>query len=141
MAMEEFEKYLSTQGRRNIKQILLCAKCYGHILKTKYAREFLTISAPKRHHAMEALTALSKYQGGYDQWRLIKERYQLKWSDNDSLDIFRSIVDAKNEYSALISWLKKVCQQIQRDYANILLYDLLVGLRPAEACQSIRWFI
>lgn len=32
---------------------------------------------------------------------------------------------------------KKVCQQIPRGYANILLYDTLVGLRPAEACQSI----
>ena len=86
---------------------------------------------------MEALAALSKYPGCYDEWRLIKERYQLKWLDKDSLDLFKSIIDAKSEYSSMVSWLKEICQKIPKDYANILLYDVLIGLRPTEACQSI----
>jgi hypothetical protein len=49
--------------------------------------------------------------------------------NKDELDIFKSIMDAKNEYSALLRWLKIVCEQIPRDYANILPYTL-VRLRP-----------
>jgi hypothetical protein len=136
-SIEEFRRYLVTQGRRNTKQILICCKRYGYILQTNNASELLTISPARRHHAMEALAALAKYQGRYDQWLLIKQRYQLKWSDKDSLDIFKSIIDANNEYSAMVSWLKGVCQAVPKGYANILLYDTLVGLRPAEACDSI----
>jgi hypothetical protein len=37
----------------------------------------------------------------------------------------------------MLSWLKSVIAQIPKPYANILIYNTLTGLRPAEACQSI----
>jgi hypothetical protein len=51
---------------------------------------------------MEGLRALAKYRGQYDPWKQIKERYQLKWSDKDGLDVFMSIMDAKKHYSSMM---------------------------------------
>lgn len=50
---------------------------------------------------------LSKYQCKYNTWKEIKEKYQLKWTSPDSLEVFQSIFnnDEKN-YSAMLSWLK-----------------------------------
>jgi hypothetical protein len=61
-----FKQYLLAQGKRNLKKILLNAAKYGHILKTGDASEILTFSSTKRHHIMEALVCLSKYQGTYN---------------------------------------------------------------------------
>jgi intergrase/recombinase len=132
-----FRQYLLAQGKRNLKGILIYARNYGRVLDTEDASELLTISSSKRRHAMEALAALSKYRGCYNQWKQLTERYQLKWSDKDSFDAFVSIMDEKNSYSAMIGWLKEVYQKIPTGYANILMYATLVGLRPNEACQSI----
>ncbi|MFL6526073.1 MAG: hypothetical protein ACJ70Q_08020 [Nitrososphaera sp.] len=132
-----FRKYLLAQGKRNWKQILLKATKHGHILETKDASEILTFSNTKRRHVMEALICLSKYQGTYNIWKEIKEKYQLKWTSPDSLEVFKSIINNEKNYSAMLIWLKNTIAQIPKPYANILIYATLTGLRPAEACQSI----
>ena len=86
---------------------------------------------------MEALVCLSKYQGTYTTWKEIKEKYQLKWTSPDSLEVFQSIINNEKNYSAMLNWLKNTTAQIQMPYANILIYATLTGLRPAEARKSI----
>jgi Archaeal phage integrase len=132
-----FKQYLPAQRKRNWKQILLKAAKHGHILETGDASEILTFSSTKRRHVMEALVCLSKYQGTYNTWKEIKEKYQLKWTSPDSLEVFQSIFNNEKNYSAMLSWLKNAIAQIPKPYANILIYNTLTGLRPAEACQSI----
>jgi Archaeal phage integrase len=132
-----FKQYLLAQRKRNLKQILLKAAKHGHILETGDASEILTFSNTKRRHVMEALVCLSKYQGTYNTWKEIKEKYQLKWTSPDSLEVFQSIFNNEKNYSSMLSWLKNVIAQIPKPYANILIYNTLTGLRPAEACQSI----
>jgi hypothetical protein len=102
-----FRQYLLAQRKRNLKQIILKAAKHGHILKTGDASEILTFSNTKRRRIMEALVCLSKYQCKYNTWKEIKEKYQLKWTSPDSLEVFQSIFnnDEKN-YSAMLSWLK-----------------------------------
>jgi hypothetical protein len=123
--------------KRNLKQIILKASKHGHILQTGDASEILTFSNTKRRHVMEALVCLSKYQGTYNTWKDIKEKYQLKWTSPDSLEVFQSLFNNEKNYSAMLSWLKNAIVQIPKPYANILIYNTLTGLRPAEACQSI----
>lgn len=86
---------------------------------------------------MEALVCLSKYQGTYNTWKEIKEKYQLKWTSPDGLEVFQSIFDNEKNYSSILSWLKNTIAQIPKSYASILIYNTLTGLRPTEACQSI----
>jgi hypothetical protein len=92
---------LLAQGKRNWKQILQKAAKHGHILETKDASEILTSSNTKRRHVMEALVCLSKYQGTYNTWKEIKEKYQLKWTSPDSLEVFQSIIN--NEKTILLA--------------------------------------
>jgi hypothetical protein len=132
-----FKQYLLSQRKRNWKQILLKSTKHGHILRTGDASEILTFSNTKRRHIMEALVCLSKYQGTYNTWKEIKEKYQLKWTSPDGLEVFQSIFNNEKNYSSMLSWLKSVIAQIPEPYAKILIYNTLTGLRPAEACQSI----
>ncbi len=132
-----FKQYLLAQRKRNWKQILQKATKHGHILETEDASEILGFSNTKRRHIMEALVCLSKYQGTYNTWKEIKEKYQLKWTSPDGLEVFQSIFDNEKNYSSMLSWLKNAIAQIPKPYANILIYNTLTGLRPAEACHSI----
>jgi hypothetical protein len=133
--VDGFKQYLLTQRKRNWKQILLKATKHGHILETRNASEILTFSNTKRRHVMEALVCLSKYQGTYNAWKEIKEKYQLKWTSPDSLEVFQSIINNEKNYSAMVNWLENTIAQIPKPYANILIYNTLTGLRPTEACH------
>ncbi len=102
------------------------------------AHELLTLSNDKRMHAMKALAALSKYLGCYDLWKSIIERYQLKWSNEDAVQVFQNITNADHDFSSMVKWLKDALTKLPQRYGNILLFDALTGLRPEEAIQSIK---
>jgi hypothetical protein len=83
-----FVEWLQSQGKRHwtIKYTKNYAIKYGHILDTGDASALTALSPCNKQHAMSALAALSKYQGRYNQWLAIHERYNLKWSSgNNSL--------------------------------------------------------
>jgi hypothetical protein len=102
------------------------------------AQELLTLSNDKRIHAMKALAALSKYLGCYGLWKSIFERYQLKWSNEDAVQVFQNIVDADHDFSSMLKWLKDALTKLPQSYGNVLLFNALTGLRPEEAIQSIK---
>ena len=87
---------------------------------------------------MKALAALSKYLGCYNKWRDIKDRYQIKWSNGDSLETFSMFTNGEQNYAAMIEWLKNCCSKLSSHYSNILLFNTLTGLRPDEACKAIQ---
>jgi hypothetical protein len=63
-----FESYLKAQNKRNVKQIMCYAQRYHGVLDTGDASVLVKLSSGAvRRHAMEALTALSKYSGSYDK--------------------------------------------------------------------------
>ena len=73
-----------------------------------------------------------------DRWNNIRERYQLKWSNNeDSLQAFKNMTNPDRSYESMISWLKNTVSQLSTSYGNILLYNVLTGLRPNEACLCL----
>jgi hypothetical protein len=47
--LQGFKEYLVAQKRRNVQQLVLCAKRYDQILQTGDASKLLTISGPMRH--------------------------------------------------------------------------------------------
>jgi hypothetical protein len=87
---------------------------------------------------MKALATLSKYLGCYNKWKDIKERYQLKWSNGDSLETFDMFMSGEQNYTSMINWLKNCCSKLSASYSNILLFNTLTGLRPDEACKAIQ---
>ena len=88
---------------------------------------------------MKALAALSKYLGYYDKWKNIIQRYQLKWSSEDTFETFNNVMmNNEQNYTSMMDWLKNSCSKLSSHYSNILLFNTLTGLRPDEACKAIQ---
>jgi hypothetical protein len=135
----KFQIYLSkTCSKYTCKARLLYSKRYSHILEESNGQDLVTLSNDNRLHAMKALSSLSKYMGCYDSWKDIVQRYQLKWSTEDSVQTFQNISNAHKDLSSMIAWVKEMHFQLPKSYGNILIFDTLTGLRPQEACESIR---
>src|ERR687895_2939927 len=95
----KFQEYLLTNhNKHTAKARLLYSKKYYHVLTEANAQELLTLSNDKRMHAMKALAALSKDLGCYDLWKDIIERYQLKWSNEDALQVFQNITNVDHDF-------------------------------------------
>lgn len=117
---------------------------YYKVLTIGDASEIMVLSFDKRIHIMKSLATFSKFLGCYDQWKKIVEKYQLRWADSGNgaasskgLEVFQNIY-GKNNFTEMISQLKGAYSRLDEKYASILLYCTLTGLRPAEACASIR---
>src|SRR5215211_346485 len=136
---DKFYDYLLQNHSKHAAKVRLsyCKKYYP-VLKEANAQELLTLSSGKRIHAMKSLAALSKYLGCYDEWKKIRERFQLKWSDDeDSLQTFKNMTNPQKDYQSMTNWLMNAMSRLPKRYSNILLYNALAGLRPDEACKSV----
>jgi intergrase/recombinase len=131
------KSYRKSSVRCSVRCRLLYAKKYFTVLKIENAQSILVLPNDKRFQVMKSLAILSKYMGCYDKWKEIKERYQLKWSDDDSIQVFQNLTNQESNYSSMLKWIKKICYQLPSHYTNILIYCTLTGLRPTEAFSSI----
>jgi intergrase/recombinase len=133
-----FEEYLKKSYRKSsLRCRILYAKQYYHVIIEENARDIIGLSHNKKLQIMKSLAILAKYLGCYDRWKTIKERYQLKWSNEDSIEIFQNLTNQEKNYSSMLKWVKNTCKIIPAHYANILIYSVLTGLRPTEVLSSI----
>jgi hypothetical protein len=136
---DRFKEYLkATHREKSVVCRLSYAKKYYHILMNGNAIDIQSISNDKRLQVMKSLSILSKFMGCYDKWKDIKDRYQLKWSNDNSVYTFKKIINEDNSFNNLLEWLKNTSSDISETHRNILFYCTLTGLRAEEACQSIR---
>ena len=108
------------------------------MLLEENAIDLLHLPNDKRIHVMKSLSNLAKFLGYYNKWKLIIERYQLKWSNENGIETFNKILSGKNDYSSMLNWLKQAYKTLPERYGNALLFNSLTGLRPTEACESIK---
>ena len=135
---QRYEEFLKNNyDKKTIYDRLSYAKRYGHVLIESNAQDLLTLDLEKQKHAMKALAVLSKFLGCYDSWKSIKENYQLKWSNGDSLKYFENFFDGGKSYTVMMEWLTKTCSNLPEQYGSVLKYCTLTGLRAEEACRSI----
>ena len=92
---QQFHNFLlQRMNERSAEDRLRYAKQFAHILDMNNAYNLLQSSADKRIHAMKALSCLAKYTGRYDQFLLLRQRYNLKWSTGtEKLDAFECFFD------------------------------------------------
>jgi hypothetical protein len=75
---------------------------------------------------MKALTALSKFTGCYNIWQDMIGRYNLKWSCDDSLQLFHDMVNEKSSLSAMIEWVRDTISKLPEPYYDIIVYNTLI---------------
>ena len=95
---------------------VICKTIFQVIKEEKRTIFLGYLSNDKRLQIMKSLAILSKYLGCYDRWKAIKERYQLKWSNDDSIQVFQNLTNQENNYSSMLKWLKNTCSQIPKHY-------------------------
>jgi hypothetical protein len=133
-----FKSYLRKNNNHlGTRDRLKYARKYVNVLNRGDARLLLELSHEKRMHIMQSLSALAKYTGRYDRWQQIKQRFQLKWSNGDSLQAFNLIFNKEKDLDHMLSWLRETCSILPKQYSNVLIFNTLTGLRPSEAYQSI----
>ena len=102
------------------------------MLVTGDAKGLISLPSAQRRHAMEGLSALSKYTGCYDTWENIREKYQLRWanSEQENLKFFINYMTGKGNFDEMVKWLRNVVTKLPNDAANVLVFNTLTGLRP-----------
>jgi hypothetical protein len=112
-------------------------KKYYSILETGEPTPLLPFTPNKQIHISKALTALSKFTGCYRQWQQTIEDYNLRMVIQRFARIFHSIMNEQTSLNAMIQWVRNSIKKIPEIYANIIIYNVLTGLRPSESCASI----
>jgi hypothetical protein len=140
LAIHNFEEYLKSQNKRNIRQILSYAQRYHNILETGDATPLvLTKSSTTRRHAMESLAVYSKYLGCYGRWQQIRQAYSLKWTNGDeSIQSLQRFFDSNLTLDSMLERVKEMIRVLPAAMAAIVKFNLWTGLRPVEACESVR---
>jgi integrase len=134
-----FHNWLASQGKTKatIKETVNYAKKYGIVLDTGDASPLLTLSPRNKHHAMTALANLAKFTGRYDQWVQLRHRYNMKWSKGDSIESFERFFNDELNFDTMLQRIKEMIR-LTPSIANIIKFDCLTGLRPAEVVESVR---
>ena len=133
-----FKLYLLSQRleRKTAIQHYRYATQYNYILTNGNLSDLFTFPDSKRKHIMKALAAYSKYTGEYEKWQAMRKNYQLKWSSSaDSLAGFHNILKENGDFDKMIERVRIKRKEYPR-FANILMFNVLTGLRPTEAIDS-----
>jgi hypothetical protein len=107
---------------------------------TGEAKVLISLPSAQGRHAMEGLAALSKYVGCYNVWKIIREKYQLRWSNSEqeNLKFFTNYMAGKGNFDEMFKWLQDAMSRLPREAANVLVFNTLTGLRPTETVLSIQ---
>ncbi|MDQ3837471.1 MAG: hypothetical protein M3270_11165 [Thermoproteota archaeon] len=102
----------------------------------------LQLPPQKRLTVMKALTALSKYLGCYEQWKNRMKQYNLKWTTgSESIQALQRFFDTNLTLESMLSKVKEMMRVLPPDMAAIIRFACITGLRPSEACESVRLII
>ena len=85
-------------------------------------------SGAVRRHAKEALTASSKYNGYYDKWQQIRQRYSLHWTNGDeSFHALQRFFNTELSLDVMLSRIKDMAQKLPPLMGQIVCFGTLVG--------------
>ncbi|MDQ4067850.1 MAG: hypothetical protein M3114_09720, partial [Thermoproteota archaeon] len=139
---DQFKQFLLQEGRTNAKttgERIRYAKQFVNVLQTGDAQPLVQVTPDKRIHAMKGLASLSRFLGCYDTWLQIRQRYNLKWSTgNENLAAFQRFFDDSKTLDTMLQWVREAVKVLPEHMAAIIKFNVLTGLRPAEAIQAVR---
>jgi intergrase/recombinase len=108
------------------------------VLDTEDASSLLTLSQRNKQHALTALANLSKFQGRYDVFLKVRQRYSLKWSKGDSMQSFARYFNESLDFDTMLQQIRKMITCTPTWTGRIIKFACLVGLRPSEVVESVR---
>jgi len=85
---------------------------------------------------MAGLANLAKFKGVYNNWKQLRENSGLKWESKHSLDIVLDIINSP--LRDIIEWLKEAVSKLPKQYATVLVFNALTGLRVHEGINACK---
>ena len=109
-------------------------------METGNAVRMAMVKPSVRRHAMEALSLYSKHIGCYQVWEDIRTKYQLSWgsANEDNLRYFTNYLQGHGNLEVILGWLKDAMKRLPLEVGNVLLHNILTGLRPSENLLCIK---
>jgi intergrase/recombinase len=87
---------------------------------------------------MTALANLAKFQGRYDVFLQIRQRYSLKWSKGDSMQSFARFFNESLDFDTMLQRIREMIAKTPNWTGKIIKWAVVTGLRPSEVVESVR---
>jgi hypothetical protein len=101
--------------------------------------ELLSATPNKRIHIMKALSSVARFTGRSEQWRQMPHQYQLSWSTGtEKIGAFTRFFDDSRSLDVMLQWLREGVSALPSNYANLLLFCTLTGMRGSECIEAVR---
>jgi len=88
-----------------------------------------SFSDSKRNKVLKATSNLAKYLGVYNQWKELRERYSLKWSNGKKC----FTVFFREDFKNLVEECRKIINVLERRFYHEVRFIACSGLRPSES--------
>jgi len=111
------------------------ARQFGHCLLARNLSELLTLTDDKRCHVLKALSALAKFLGVYDDFKLLVRNYGLKWGGKSADDIVIARLTKNVRGDEIYLWMRSVKAKFT-EYGDFIDFMAATGLRYVEAVES-----
>ena len=85
---------------------------------------------------MGSLAALSNFTGAKQRWKNIVSNYKLRWNGRNDLGDLVGLLYS-NRLDEMVSELKTALAVVPEEYGNYFRFNVLTGLRPAEAVKAV----
>ena len=134
----DFKEWLYRNYRPSYAEtVYLYCKRYGYMLTENKLTALHSLSSNVKRHTMNALSALSKFMGIYQEYRSALQQLGIKRSRDNAVDIFKRIYN-HNENNNMLDWLYTVKKaSLKPEYTFAINYMALTGLRTSEAIESL----
>jgi integrase len=135
---QEYKEYIFKNFSHGYaKDVFRLSKKYAEVLEDpQKASKLSMLPKCKRKGVMSSLSNLAKYLGVYQYWKAIMKNHGLKWERRSALEAIIDILNTNLEDTK--AWLRKAIPKLPKEHGTVLVFDVLTGLRPSEACNSCK---
>ena len=136
----EFEIWLLNQYKPTVaRERRNYAKKYADLLLQADLSPLQSLNVDKRLHVLKALSALSKFLGNHEDFRLLVKNHGFKWSVSSDDLIIRRLTKSRDT-QRVFNWIKEV-KETSPELSPFMDFITMSGLRLVEALESYNLII
>ena len=138
---EDFKNWILKTCRREHGRVMVTqAKKYYQCLFNHDFSEISNLKETMRPNAMKSLSALSKYLGVHEDFKLLVKNYCLKWTGRSADDLIVDRITKVQNPNEIFEWIKQV-KQVRPELCLFMDFMAVTGLRHVEAVASYNLII
>ncbi|MGH2639762.1 MAG: hypothetical protein ACRDF4_10885, partial [Rhabdochlamydiaceae bacterium] len=138
---DAFRAWLTAQftSKEYVRSIVFKAReYYAALYDPRELSKLKAMGINTRKRILKALANRAKFEGAYDAWKETMRNANIEWDgQQDRARIIRTFLS--QEGLKALQWLKEKPMKLMPErYHGTLIWIALSGLRPSEACKSLK---